>query len=70
MQFHEVEYLLQFMDGESVVVRKANRIEPELSFALTSLDMNVRWFVALMGVEVEPITVFAQDCRHDAGTIS
>lgn len=46
------------MRGKAVVIRQANRVEPELGFAISSLDMNVRRFVALMRIRVKSIATF------------
>ena len=64
MRFYPSEYLLQFMCGKSIVIRQAYWIEPKLGFAIASFQMNVRRFIAFMGIKVESIAAFSQYGRH------
>ena len=44
--------------------RKHYRVEPELAFTITGIDVDVRGLVALVGIEMESKGSYSQDCRH------
>jgi hypothetical protein len=59
MRFHKPHDLIQLMDRETVVGRHAKRMEPVLRLITCPLDMNMGRFIALVGIEMEPITLQA-----------
>ena len=65
MLFHQIKNLPQFSSGETIIVCQANRIEPELGFAIHPFDVDVRRFIPFMGIKVKPIAIFSQDRRHN-----
>jgi hypothetical protein len=44
---------------------KADRVEPELGFAIVTLDVDMRRFVPVARVEVEPVRTMTKDSRHN-----
>jgi hypothetical protein len=61
----------KIMCQHSSITRQADGwIEPELAFTLRSTDVDVCWFIGLIGIEMKPERSYSQDCRHanESGT--
>ena len=49
---------------ETATFLKPNRVDPELSSIGFTLDVNMRWLIAITRVEEESVRAGAQNCRH------
>lgn len=57
-----------FYRGNVDTPRKHYRVEPELAFTISGIDVDVRWLLALVGIEMESKGPYSQDCRHVVNT--
>jgi hypothetical protein len=63
--------IAEFVRGEPRVHCYREIMKPEFGFSVAGLDVNVRWFVSFIGIEVSFIGIEegtirtpSQDCRH------
>jgi hypothetical protein len=56
--------LSHFYGGDVDAPRKHYRVQPELAFTIAGIDVDVRGFLTLVGIEMESKRSYSQDCRH------
>lgn len=44
--------------------REHYRVEPKFAFTIAGIDVDVRGFITLVGIEVESKRTYSQDCWH------
>ena len=49
---------------ESTAALQPDRIEPELGEVVVTLHVDMRWFIAVISIEEEPIRAKSQHGRH------
>jgi hypothetical protein len=54
----------EFGLGETVIRGRGDRLEPELGLEIVAGDVDVGWFRALAGVEVEAVRADTEDGGH------
>lgn len=60
--------LAEIVRADSLVgCQKNDGLKPELALAVWSPDVDMRWFLAFIGVEVKSKGADTEDGRHDAG---
>ena len=64
MRINQFFNLSQFMGWQSVVTSQNYWRQPELTLAITRSNMNVRRFISLVGIEMEPISADAKNRGH------
>jgi len=67
--FHDLLDAIEFATAKTAAALQSHRIEPELGNVIFTLNVDMFWFVAITGVEVEPIRSNSQDSWHRASTI-
>src|SRR5260221_12400263 len=70
MGLDDLLYLVQLVLGETVLVRQGRRREPELRRMVPGLDVDMRRFAAIAGVEEKAIGPDPQHCGHMPSTPS
>jgi len=53
--FYDLLDAIEFATAKTAAALQSHRIEPELGDLIVALNVDVFWFVAITGVEVEPI---------------
>jgi hypothetical protein len=57
--------MAQVLSSHSAIVSQADsRLEPEFALSVSSSDVDVRWLVSFIGVEMEPERSDSQHRRH------
>jgi len=64
MALHQLLDLPNLRGPEAPAGLKTNRVQPKLRRSVIPLNMNMRWFGPITGVEEEAIRPRPQDCRH------
>jgi hypothetical protein len=55
----------KFHGREAQILRKRNGVEPELRRLVVAVNVDVRWLIRLVAVEVEAIGTATVNRRHD-----
>src|SRR3990172_503756 len=63
---HETSNVTQLCPSEATAAGKAHGFEPELGNTIVPLDVNMRGFATIAGIEEAPIRANSQDRRHRA----
>ena len=66
MLFHELPDAIDFATAKTTATMQSHRVEPELSYLVVALNMNVFWFVAITGVEVNRYGPFRKTVGIDS----
>lgn len=61
---YKLLYSTDFIAVEATTVYKPDRIEPELSFIVNPLNVDVRRLVTVAGIEEKPVSINSQCSRH------
>lgn len=64
MLVHQPFNLAHLRGRHATASRQADGAQPEFAFAVASIDVDVRRFVSLVGVKVEPQAFQAQNGWH------
>jgi len=63
--FNKLLYSIDLCSAESAAILQPNRVEPEFSLIVLTLNVNVWWLLTISGVKEESVRAVSQYGRHN-----